>query len=96
MLVSELARYIRKNKPGINYPGVHQSEDESVVVQYTRYEMRGDVYITDAHIFECCAKANSYEEHIELCRPIAKTDTIAWKRKRNKPPPKGRTRRRFR
>ncbi|RAV99653.1 hypothetical protein DQQ10_18830 [Pseudochryseolinea flava] len=93
MLICELAEWIRKNKRGINYPGVHPSGDESVVVQYTRHEMCGNVHITDEHIFECCAKANSFEEHIELCRPIAKTDTEAWKREWNKPPPKARTRR---
>ena len=96
MHVRELADYIRKNKQGLNYPGVHPSDDEGVVVQYTRHEMCGEVHITDKHIFECCAKASSYEEHIELCRPIAKADTEAWKREWNKPPPKGRTRRRFR
>jgi hypothetical protein len=96
MDVKELADYIRKNKPGINYPGVHPSDDKSVVVQYTRHEMRGEVHITDEHIFECCAKARNYEEHIELCRPLAKTDTEAWKREWNKPPGKGRTKRRFR
>lgn len=96
MLVSELAEWIRKKKQGINYPGVHPSGDESIVMQYTRHEMGGDVYIRDEHIFECCAKASSFEEHIALCRPIAKADTEAWKREWNKPPPKGRTRRRFR
>ena len=96
MLVSELAEYIRTNKPGINYPGVHPSGDESIIVQYTRHEMCGDVHITDQHILECCAKANNYEEHIALCRPIAKADTEIWKREWNKPPSRGRTRRRFR
>lgn len=91
-----MANYIRKNKPGLDYPGVHSSNDESVVVQYTRHEMRGDVHITNEHVLECCAKANTFEQHIELCRPIAKTDTEAWKREWNKPPPKGRTRKRFR
>lgn len=51
MLVSELAAWIRRNKPGLNYPRVHPCADEGVVVQYTRHEMRGDVHITDEHIF---------------------------------------------
>jgi hypothetical protein len=96
MLVSELAEWIRNNKQGLDYPGVHTSDDKRLVVQYTRHEMWGDVHITDEHIFECCAKANSFEEHVGLCRPIAKIDTEVWKREWNKPPPKGRTRRRFR
>ena len=96
MTVVELAAYIRKNKPGLNYPGVHGIHDESVVVQYTRHEMKEDIHITEQHILECCAKANSYDEHIELCRPVARKDTEAWKLEWNKPPAKGRTRRRFR
>jgi hypothetical protein len=96
MLISELAEYLRNNKRGLDYPGVHPSQDSGVVMQWTRHEMRGDVHITDEHILECCSKAKSFEEHIELCRPIAKADTEAWKREWNKPPPKGRTRRRFR
>ena len=96
MLIRELADHIRKNKPGINYPGVHPAGDEGVVVQYTRHEMLEYVHITEEHIFDCCAKATNYEEHIELCRPIAKLDTEIWKKEWNKPPPKGRTKRRFR
>lgn len=96
MTIAELAEFIRKNKPGLNYPGVHPSDDAGVVVQYTRHEMQGDVHITDEHIFECCLKAKDFEEHVELCRPIAESDTDAWKKEWNKPPPKGRTRRRFR
>jgi hypothetical protein len=96
MTIAEMAEFIRKNKPGLNYPGVHPSDDKGVVLQYTRHEMCGDVHITEEHVFECCAKANSFTEHIELCKPIAKGDTETWKREWNKPPPKGRTRRRFR
>ena len=95
MLIAELAAWIRANKPGINYPGVHLSEDAAVVQQYTRHEMCGDVHISNEHILECCAKACSYDEHISLCRPFAKADTEAWKRARSSPPLKGRTRRRF-
>jgi len=95
MLICELATWIRKNKPGLDYPGVHPSHDTDVVLQYTRHEMLGHVHITNEHILECCAKANNFDEHIDLCRPIAKADTEAWKRAWNRPPPKGRTPRRF-
>jgi hypothetical protein len=96
MTIAELAEFIRKNKSGLDYPGVHSSNDQSVVLQHTRHEMWGDVHVTEQHVFECCAKANTFEEHIALCRPLAKTDTEAFKREWNKPPPKGRTRKRFR
>lgn len=96
MTISAMAEFIRKNKPGLNYPGVHQSTDEGVVLQYCRHEMQGDVHISEKHAVECCEKAASFDEFIELSRPLAKTDTEAWKREWNKPPPRGRTRRRFR
>lgn len=97
MTVEELADFIRKNKQGLNYPGGwHSSEDVTTVLQYTRHEMRDLVYITDEHIFECCEKASSYQEHIELCKPLAKSDTDKFNEARRMPPGKGRTRRRFR
>jgi hypothetical protein len=97
MTVVELAAFIRKNKPGLNYPGVHPSDDQGVVLQYTRHEMGEFVHITDEHVFACCAKASTFEEHIQLCRPIAKIDTEKFKYEtRHSPVPKGRTRRRFR
>lgn len=79
MLVSELAAWIRRNKPGLNYPRVHPCADEGVVVQYTRHEMRGDVHITDEHIFECCGKASSFEEHIvdQSRRPTLKPGNVS-------------------
>lgn len=95
MTVAELADFIRKNKEGLNYPNrTHSFEDTTTVLQYTRHEMRDLVHITDEHIFECCEKASSYEEHIELCRPYAETDTARFRK--GTPTPKGRTRRRFR
>jgi hypothetical protein len=97
MTITELANYIRKNKKGLNYPGVHPADDDGLVLQYTRHEMGEFVHITDQHVFECCAKAYSYEEHIEYCQPLAKTDTDNFKfQTKHKPVPKGRTRRRFR
>jgi hypothetical protein len=96
MTVAEMAQFIRANKPGLNYPGYHPYGDTSVVLQYTRNEMREFVHITDEHIFECCEKANSFDEHIELCRPFAKTDTEKFKLEQSMPAPKGRTKRRFR
>lgn len=96
MTIKELADYIRKNKPGLNYSGVHPWQDESTVLQYTRHELYLFVHITDEHVFECCEKASSFEEHIELCRPLAIKDTEDFRREQSKPPPKGRTVRRFR
>jgi hypothetical protein len=97
MTIAELAEFIRKNKPGWNFPGVHPSRDEGVVLQQTRHEMREFVHISDEHIFECCQKANSYDEHIELCKPIAMIDTEKFRYEmHHRPVPKGRTRRRFR
>lgn len=96
MTIAELASFIRKNKPGLNYPGVHPFEDASVVLQYTRHEMGEFVHITSEHILECCAKASSFKEHIQLCKPIAKIDTEKFRIELRRPARKGRTRRRFR
>lgn len=95
MTLQDLAAYIEENKPGLSSQGVHMGGPLMIVLQYTRKEMSGDVHITDEHILECCAKANTYEEHIALCRPIAKTDTENFLyQQRHKPVPKGRTRNR--
>ena len=95
MTVNELADFIRKNKSGLNYPGVHPSADEGVVLQYTRHEMQEFVHITDEHVWHCCEKARTYEEHIELCKPLAITDTEKFKLEQSKPAPRGRTKRKF-
>lgn len=90
----ELADFIRDHKDGNT---LHYSYDDvSVIAQHTRKILYEHLHITEQHIFECCEKALSYDEYIELCRPIAKTDTEAWLKEWNKPPAKGRTRRRFR
>jgi hypothetical protein len=97
MSITELADFIRKNKQGLNYPGVHPTDDDSLILQYTRHEMGVAVHITDEHVFECCAKARSFDEHIQYCRPIAINDTDKFNfQSKHKPVPKGRTRRRFR
>ena len=72
--------YIKQNKAGLNYPGVHPAGDKSIVLQYTRYEMGELVHITDEHVFECCATAGSFEEHIKLCKPLAKVDTQKFRK----------------
>jgi hypothetical protein len=95
MSIKEVAELIRKTKPGLNYPGVHMGDDQSVVIQYTRHEMKGFVHITDQHILECCEKAVSYDEHIRLCTPLAIADTARFNEARRRPPGKGRTRQRF-
>jgi hypothetical protein len=97
MTITELANYIRKNKKGLNYPGVHPADDSGLVLQYTRHEMAEFVHITDQHVFDCCEKSTSYDEHIEYCRPLAKSDTEKFNfQSKHKPVQKGRTRRRFR
>jgi hypothetical protein len=94
MTRKDLADYIRDHKDGNS---LHYSyDDQSVLAQHTRTVLHEHLHITEEHIIECCMKASTYEEFIELCRPIAKADTEGWLREWNKPPPKGRTRRRFR
>lgn len=95
MTITDLASFIRANKPGLNYPGVHPADDESVVLQYTRHEMLDYVHITNEHIKVCCEQARTYEEHIELCKPLAKADTENFRLEQLKPASKGRTKRRF-
>jgi hypothetical protein len=96
MTISELAGFIRANKPGLNYPGVHPTEDASLVLQQTRHELGEYKHITDEHVFECCLSANTFDEHIQLCLPIAKSDTATFRYISNRPAPRGRTKRRFR
>jgi hypothetical protein len=92
MTVNELVDYIKEHKNGnIPYP----YGDEFIIAHHTRSVLYQHLHITNEHILECCAKASNYDEFIELCRPLAKTDTEAFLRERNKPAPKGRTRRRF-
>lgn len=95
MSIEEVAELIRRTKPGLNYPGVHMGDDRSVVLQYSRHEMKEFVHITDQHILECCEKATSYEEHIMLCKPLAIEDTAKFNQARRKPPGRRRTRQRF-
>jgi len=96
MMIKEMAEFIRTNKPGINYPGVHMSADTGVVLQYTRHMMGTDVHITDEHIFECCEKAESFDEHVALCKPIARIDEEQFQyHRKHAPVAKGRTRRRW-
>jgi hypothetical protein len=93
MAVEELADYIKEHKNGnIPYP----YGKEFIIGRHVRSVLSEHIHITDLHILECCAKASTYEEFIELCRPLAKTDTEAFLREWNKAVPKGRTRRRFR
>jgi hypothetical protein len=93
MTIKELSEYIVAHKNGkVPYP----YGDDFIVSYHTRTVLNGDIHITEAHISECCQKASSYDEYIELCRPLAKTDTEEWRRQWNKSPSKGRTRRRFR
>jgi hypothetical protein len=94
MTRKELADFIREHKDGMTF---HYSYDDvSVIAQHTRGILYQHLHITEQHMFECCEKATTYDQYIELCRPIAKSDTEAWLKEWNKPPPKGRTRRRFR
>jgi hypothetical protein len=92
MMVEELASYIKANKKGDNH---YPYGDEFVVSHHLRTVLYQFVHITNEHILECCAKASSYDEFIELCRPLAKSDTEQYLQERNKPVAKGRTRRRF-
>jgi hypothetical protein len=69
--------------------------DDFTVSYHTRTVLKEGVHITEQPILECCEKASDYNQYIELCRLLAKVDTEAWKREWNKPPGKGRTRRRF-
>jgi hypothetical protein len=92
MQVEELASFIKVNKVGdFRYP----YGDKSLIGHHVRSVLYQHVHITDEHISECCAKASTYEEFIELCRPLAKIDTEQYLREKNRPVPKGRTRRRF-
>ncbi|WP_276374271.1 hypothetical protein [Chryseolinea sp. H1M3-3] len=93
MTIKELSEYIVQHKNGrVPYP----YGDDFIVSHHTRTVLSEHIHITEAHILESCEKASSYDQYIELCRPLAKTDTEAWLREWNKPPSRGRTRRRFR
>jgi len=92
MKIKDLADHIVKHFGKVPY---HYGDDFTVSY-HTRTVLKEHMHITEQHILECCEKASSYDEYIELCRPIAKTDTEAWLREWNTPPGKGRTRRRFR
>ena len=92
MTIKDLADHIVKHFGKTPY---HYGDDFTVSF-HTRTVLKDHIHITQAHISECCGKASSYDEYIELCRPIAKTDTEEWLREWNKRPGKGRTRRRFR
>jgi hypothetical protein len=93
MTIEELADYIKEYKSGkIPYP----YGNEFIVAHHVRSVLTEHIHITDGHILECCSRASTYDEFIELCRPLAKTDTEAFLREWNKAVPKGRTRRRFR
>ncbi|HEY0656009.1 MAG TPA: hypothetical protein VGD65_22895 [Chryseosolibacter sp.] len=94
MTEKELADYIRENKGGKSF--YYSTRDNSVILQHIRTVLYAHVHITDEHVFESCHTAKSYEEFVELCRPLARADTEVWLREWKKPPPKGRTRRRFR
>jgi len=92
MTIKDLAHHIVKHFGKVPY---HYGDDFTVSY-HTRSVLNEHMHITEQHILECCERASGYEEYIELCRPLAKTDTEAWQREWNKPPVKGRTRRRFR
>ena len=93
MTVDELAEYIKEHKNvRIPYP----YGNEVVVCIHVRTVLYQHVHINSEHVMECCKKASNYEDFIEMCRPLAKSDTEAFLREKNKPPPKGRTKRRFR
>lgn len=93
MSIKEMSEYIKQYKNGrVPYP----YGDDFIVSHHVRTVLYEHMHITETHIHECCEKASSYEEFIELCRPLAKSDTEAWYREWKKPPGKGRTRRRFR
>lgn len=93
MSIKEMSDYIKQHKNGkIAYP----YGDDFIVSHHVRTVLYEHMHITEAHIHECCEKANSYGEFIAYCTPLAKTDTEAWYREWNKQPGKGRTRRRFR
>jgi hypothetical protein len=93
MTVEELAEYIKARKNG-RVPYAYG--DEFIISHHTRAVLNQHIHITREHILECCSKASNYDEYIELRRPLAKVDTEEFLLERNKPIPKGRTRRRFR
>lgn len=92
MTVKDLANYIVKHFGKVPY---HYGDDFTVSY-HTRSVFKEDMHITEQHIWECCEKAADYNQYIQLCRPLAKADSEAWRKEWNKPPGKGRTRRRFR
>lgn len=92
MTISELANYIKQQKNGsIPYP----YGDEFIVTHHIRTVLYQHIHITNEHVLECCTKATSYEEFVDLCRPLAKSDTERFLHEKNMPVPKGRTRRRL-
>jgi hypothetical protein len=92
MTIAELAAYIKQNKNGnVPYP----YGDEFIVTHHIRTVLSQHSHITNDHVLECCAKATNYDEFVDLCRPFAKSDTEKFIHEKNKPVPKGRTRRRF-
>jgi hypothetical protein len=92
MTIKDLADHIVKHFGKVPY---HYGDDFTVSY-HTRSVLNEHMHITEQHILECCERASNYEQYIEICRPLAKTDTEAWHREWNKPPVKGRTHRRFR
>jgi len=92
MTIAELADYIKQHKNGdIPYP----YGDEFIVTHHIRTVLNQHNHITNDHVLDCCAKATSYDEFVELCKPYAKSDTEKFMSEKNKPVTKGRTRRRF-
>ena len=92
MTINELATYIEKNKDGkVPYP----YGDAFTITHHIRKALHPNIYITNEHVMECCVNASTYDEFVELCRPLAVIDTQNFVRERDKPAPKGRTRRRF-
>lgn len=83
MTRAELAKYIREHKDGKSLQ--YSYDDRSVILQDTRTVLYEHLHITEQHVFDCCEKASTYEQVIELRRPIAKTDTEAWLKEWNKP-----------
>ena len=92
MTIAELAAYIKQHKNGnVPYP----YGEEFVITHHLRTVLYQDIHITKDHVLECCAKAINYDQFVDLCRPLAKSDTEQFIREKNKPAAKGRTRRRF-
>lgn len=90
MKTKELADFIVRHKMGSTpYP----YGDDFIVAHHVRSVLFEHRHITTEHILECCEKAVDYDAFIELCRPLAKSDTESFLRLRNRPVARGRTRR---